>query len=92
VEQHEVLQEERPSELSPGMREKARRSAPQSARHVAEGSSARPNEQSKQQAAQSAGAQMQQQSSQAKAAYNKEMDTFKRGFSACMDARGYSVK
>ena len=50
------------------------------------------NEQSKQQAAQSAGAQMQQQSSQAKAAYNKQMDTFKRGFSACMDARGYSVK
>ena len=50
------------------------------------------NEQSKQQAAQSAGAQVQQQSSQAKAAYNKQMDTFKRGFSACMDARGYSVK
>jgi Glycine-zipper domain len=50
------------------------------------------NEQSKQQAAQSAGAQLQQQSNQAKAAYNKQMDTFKRGFSACMDARGYSVK
>jgi len=50
------------------------------------------NEQSKQQAAQSAGAQVQQQSSQAKAAYNQQMDTFKRGFSACMDARGYSVK
>jgi hypothetical protein len=50
------------------------------------------NEQSKQQAAQSASAQMQQQSSQATAAYNKQMDTFKRGFSACLDARGYSVK
>lgn len=50
------------------------------------------NEQSKQQAAQAAGAQVQQQSNQAKAAYNKQMDTFKRGFSACMDARGYSVK
>jgi hypothetical protein len=50
------------------------------------------NEQSQQQAAQSAGAQVQQQSRQAQAAYNKQMDTFKRGFSACMDARGYSVK
>ncbi len=50
------------------------------------------NEQSKEQAAQSAGAQMQQQANQEKAAYNKQMDTFKRGFSACMDARGYSVK
>jgi hypothetical protein len=50
------------------------------------------NEQSKEQAAQSAGAQMQEQANQAKAAYSKRMDTFKRGFSACMDARGYSVK
>ena len=50
------------------------------------------NEQSKEQAAQSAGAQAQQQANQAKAAYNQQMDTFKRGFSACMDARGYSVK
>ena len=50
------------------------------------------NEQSQQQAAESAGAQAQQQANQAKAAYNKQMDTFKRGFSACMDARGYSVK
>jgi hypothetical protein len=50
------------------------------------------NEDSKQQAAQSAGAQAQEQANQAKAAYNKQMDTFKRGFSACMDARGYSVK
>jgi len=50
------------------------------------------NEESKQQAAQAAGAQMQHQANQAKAEYNQEMDTFKRGFSACMDARGYSVK
>jgi len=50
------------------------------------------NEASQQQAAQSAGAQVQQQANQAKAEYNKQMDTFKRGFSACMDARGYSVK
>jgi hypothetical protein len=50
------------------------------------------NEQSKDQAALSAGAQAQQQANQAKAAYNKQMDTFKRGFSACMDARAYSVK
>ena len=50
------------------------------------------NEQSKQQAAQAAGAQVQQQSAQAKAAYNQQMSTFKRGFSACMDSRGYSVK
>jgi hypothetical protein len=50
------------------------------------------NEASKQQAAQSAGAQVQQQANQAQAAYNQQMDTFKRGFSACMDARGYSVK
>ena len=45
------------------------------------------NEQSQQQAAQSAGAQLQQQANQAKAAYNKQMDTFKRGFSACMDTQ-----
>jgi hypothetical protein len=50
------------------------------------------NEESQEQAAQSAGAQVQQQSNQAKAAYNQQMNTFKRGFSACMDARGYSVK
>jgi uncharacterized protein YcfJ len=50
------------------------------------------NASSKEQASQSASAQMQQQYSQSKAAYNKQMDTFKRGFSACMDARNYSVK
>ena len=49
------------------------------------------NEQSKQQAAQSASAQLQQQYQQSRAAYNQQRDTFKRGFTACMDARGYSV-
>jgi hypothetical protein len=50
------------------------------------------NEQSKQQASQAAGAQVQQQANQAQAAYNQQMNRFKQGFSACMDARGYSVK
>jgi hypothetical protein len=50
------------------------------------------NAASKQQAAQSASSQLQHQYSQAKSAYNQQMDTFKRGFSACMDARDYSVK
>src|SRR5215472_2381175 len=50
------------------------------------------NEASKQQAAQSASSQMQQQYKQALAAYNAQLDTFKRGFSACMDSRSYSVK
>jgi hypothetical protein len=50
------------------------------------------NASSKEQASQSASAQMQQQYTQAKAAYNQQLDTYKRGFSACMDARGYSVK
>jgi hypothetical protein len=45
-----------------------------------------------QQASQSASSQLQHQYSQAKSAYNHQMDTFKRGFSACMDARDYSVK
>src|SRR6516164_816425 len=50
------------------------------------------NAASKQQAAQSASSQLQQEHQQALAAYNKEKDTFKRGFSACLDARNYSVK
>jgi hypothetical protein len=50
------------------------------------------NEASKEQAADSANAQLQQQSQQAKAAYNQKQSTFKRGFSACLDARGYSAK
>jgi len=50
------------------------------------------NEASKQQAAQSASAQLQQQYQQAQTAYGRQQDTFKRGFAACLDARGYSVK
>lgn len=50
------------------------------------------NEASRQQAAQSASSQMQQQYKQALATYNEQRDTFKRGFSACMDSRSYSVK
>jgi hypothetical protein len=50
------------------------------------------NEAAKEQAADSAAVQMQQQGQQAKAAYNQQQSTFKRGFSACLDARSYSVK
>jgi uncharacterized protein YcfJ len=50
------------------------------------------NAASKQQAAQSASSQLQRQYQQELAAYNKQLDTFKRGFSACLDARNYSVK
>jgi len=50
------------------------------------------NADAKQQASDQAGAQMQQQSQSQKAAYNQQMDKFKRAFSACMDAKGYSVK
>ena len=50
------------------------------------------NAASKEQAAQAGSAQVQQRYQQAKAEYNKQIDTFKRGFSACLDARGYSVK
>jgi hypothetical protein len=50
------------------------------------------NAAAKEQAAQSAGVQMQEQGQQTQAAYNQQLSTFKRGFSACMDARGYSVK
>jgi hypothetical protein len=50
------------------------------------------NEASKQQAADQAEAQMQQQHQSQKAAYNQEMDKFKRSFSACMTARGYSIQ
>jgi hypothetical protein len=35
---------------------------------------------------------VQQQYQSQKAAYDQQMKTFKRAFSACMDARGYSVK
>ena len=50
------------------------------------------NEASKQQAAGQAGAQVQQQYKQQKAAYDQQIGNFKRAFSACLDARGYSVK
>ena len=46
----------------------------------------------KQQAAQQGGSQVQQSYAQAKAAYDQSMNTFKRAFAACMDARAYSVK
>jgi hypothetical protein len=52
----------------------------------------RANAQAKQEAANTASAQMQGDYNQAKAAYNQQMDTFRRAFSACMDARNYSVK
>jgi len=52
----------------------------------------RANKASKQQAAQATAQQQQQQEAQAKAAYQQGVDTFKRPFSACMDARGYSIK
>ena len=50
------------------------------------------NEASKQQAASQAGAQVQNQYKQQKAAYDQQIGNFKRAFSACLDARGYSVK
>jgi Glycine-zipper domain len=50
------------------------------------------NEAAKQEGAQAAASQQQQAYGQSKAAYNQQLATFKRGFSACMDARGYAVK
>jgi hypothetical protein len=50
------------------------------------------NAATKQQAAQQGGSQVQQGYAQAKASYDQGMSTFKRAFSACMDARAYSVK
>ena len=50
------------------------------------------NEEAQQQGAQSADAQQQQAYAQDKAAYNKQIATFKRGFTACMEARNYSVQ
>lgn len=52
----------------------------------------RANKASKQQAAQATAQQQQQQEAQANAAHQQGIDTFKRAFSACMDARGYSIK
>lgn len=50
------------------------------------------NKQAKQEAATAAATDLQQQHEQEKAAYNNQMSTFKRAFSACLDARNYSVK
>ena len=50
------------------------------------------NAASKEQAANQAGAQVQQRYSQQRAAYDQQIGSFKRAFSACLDSRGYSVK
>jgi Glycine-zipper domain len=50
------------------------------------------NEAAKDQASAQAGSQVEQQYRNDKAAYDQHMNTFKRAFSACMEARGYSVK
>jgi hypothetical protein len=50
------------------------------------------NAAAKDQASANAGAQVQQEYQNQKAAYDQQMATFKRAFSACMDSRGYSVK
>jgi hypothetical protein len=52
----------------------------------------RANKASKEQAAQATAQQQQQQEAQAKATQQQGIDAFKRAFSACMDARGYSIK
>lgn len=49
-------------------------------------------EQAKEQAAQQTAQAQQQAQAQAQAQQKGAMDTFKRAFSACMDARGYSVQ
>jgi hypothetical protein len=48
--------------------------------------------QAKQQGAQQEAQAQQQAQSQANAQHQGQLDTFKRAFSACMDARGYSVQ
>jgi hypothetical protein len=45
-----------------------------------------------QQTAQQTAQAQQQAQNQATAQQQQKLDTFKRAFSACMDARGYSVK
>jgi hypothetical protein len=52
----------------------------------------RANKASKEQAAQATAQQQQQQEAQANATYKQGTDAFKRAFSACMDAHGYSIK
>jgi hypothetical protein len=49
-------------------------------------------EKAKEQAAQQTAQTQQQAQSQAQAQQKGATDTFKRAFSACMDARGYSVQ
>jgi hypothetical protein len=50
------------------------------------------NKASQQQAAQQTAQAQQQQEAQANAQYQAKVDTFKRAYTACMDARSYSVK
>jgi hypothetical protein len=50
------------------------------------------NAASKEQASAQAGSDVPQQYQSQKAAYDQKMSTFKRAFSACMDARGNSIK
>lgn len=50
------------------------------------------NAASQKQAAANTAVQQQQQEQQANTAHAQSLDTFKRAFSACMDARGYSVQ
>lgn len=50
------------------------------------------NTASKSQASTQAGSQLQQQYQSQKAAYDQKMSNFKLAFSACMNAKGYSVK
>lgn len=49
-------------------------------------------QQAQQQAAQQTAQSQQQSQAQAQAQHQEAMNTFKRAFSACMDARGYSVQ
>ncbi len=50
------------------------------------------NEKAEEQGAQAAVSQQQQAYDQSNAQYNQQISTFKRGFSSCMSARGYSVQ
>ena len=50
------------------------------------------NKAAKQQAAQQTAQAQQQEEAQAKAQNQEKIDTFKRAYTACMEARNYSVK
>jgi hypothetical protein len=50
------------------------------------------NKASQQQAAQQTAQAQQQEEAQAKAQYQEKINTFKRAYSACMEARNYSIK